>query len=180
MVLEKALESLLDFKEIEPVNPKGNQPRLFIGRTDTEAPILWPPGMKSWLIGKAPDAGKDWRQEEKGKTDGGWDGWMASLTQWTWVWAQEDSEGQGCLVCCSPWVTKSCIWVSDWTTTTKFCSPCVVWLCSFGCVKTDFWEDQAILGVVMETAQNNSKYMSLVSGAGSLGSQCNWTVRGHF
>ena len=59
MVLEKALESLLDFKEIEPVNPKGNQPRLFIGRTDTEAPILWPPDVKSQPIRKDPDAGKD-------------------------------------------------------------------------------------------------------------------------
>ena len=62
-----------------------------IGRTDAEAetPILWPPDAKKWLIGKDPDAGKDWRQEEKGMT--GWDGWMASLTQWTWVWAGSGS-----------------------------------------------------------------------------------------
>ena len=69
------------------VNPKGNQPWIFIGRTgvEAEAPILWPPDVKSQLTGKDPDAGKDWGQEEKGQT--GWDGWMASLTQWTWIWA---------------------------------------------------------------------------------------------
>ena len=68
VVLEKTLESPLDCKEIKPVNPKGNQPWVFIGRTDgeAEAPILWPPDAKNWLIWKDPDAGKDWRQEEKG------------------------------------------------------------------------------------------------------------------
>ena len=66
------------------VNPKGNQPWIFT-RTDAEAPTLWPPDVKSQLTGKDPDAGKDWGQEEKGQT--GWDGWMASLTQWTWIWA---------------------------------------------------------------------------------------------
>ena len=90
MVLEKTLESPLDSKEIKLVNPKGNQPWMFIGRTDAkaEARILsWPLNMKSWHIGKAPDAGKDWAQEEKELIEWGWDGWMASLTQWTWVWA---------------------------------------------------------------------------------------------
>ena len=73
---------------MKPVNPKRNQPWIFIGRTDAEAPILWPPDAKSWLIKKDPDAGKDWRWEEKGMTgdNRGWDGWMASPTQWTWVW----------------------------------------------------------------------------------------------
>ena len=66
MVLEKTLENLLDCKEIEPVNPKGNiQPWIFIERTDAEAPILWPPDEKSWFIGKDPDAGKDLKQNEK-------------------------------------------------------------------------------------------------------------------
>ena len=71
MVLEKALESPLDCKEIKPVSPKGNQPWILIGRTDVEAevPILWPSDVKSWLTGKAPDAGKDWGQEEKGTTE---------------------------------------------------------------------------------------------------------------
>ena len=86
VVLEKTLESPLDCKEIQAVNPKGNQSWIFIGRTDVEAetPILWPPDAKNWLIWKDPDSGKDWRQEEKGTR--GWHGWMASLTQWTWVW----------------------------------------------------------------------------------------------
>ena len=75
MVLEKTLDNPLDCKEIKPVNPKGNQPWIFIGRTDAEAeaeakaPILWPTNAKSWLIGKDPDAGKDWGQEEKGAAD---------------------------------------------------------------------------------------------------------------
>ena len=83
VVLEKTLESPLDCREIQPVHHKGNQSWVFIGRTDAEAqaPILWPPDAKSWFTGKDPDAGKDWRREEKGTT--GWDGWMASLTQWT-------------------------------------------------------------------------------------------------
>ena len=71
VVLEKTLESSLDCKEIKPVHPKGNQPRIFIGKTDAEAetPILWPPDAKNWLIGKDPDAGNDWRQKEKGMTE---------------------------------------------------------------------------------------------------------------
>ena len=85
-VLEKTLVSPLDSKEIKLVNPKGNQSWIFIGRTDakTEAPILWPPDTKSWLIRKDPDAGKDWGQEEKGTTKDE----MASRPQWTWVWAR--------------------------------------------------------------------------------------------
>ena len=85
VVLEKTLESFSDCKEIKPVNPKGNQSWIFTGRTDAraEAPVLWPPDAKSWLIRKDPKAGKDWRQEKKWTTDG----WMASPTHWTWVWA---------------------------------------------------------------------------------------------
>ena len=81
VVLEKTLESPLDCKEIQPVNPKGNQFWMFIGRTDTEAetPILWPPDAKNWLIGKDPDAGKDWRQEEKGMTEDEMVGWHHQL-----------------------------------------------------------------------------------------------------
>ena len=71
VVLEKTLESRLDSKEIQTVNPKGNQSWIFIGRPDAEAeaPILWPPAVKNWLFGKDPDAGRDWRQEEKGMTE---------------------------------------------------------------------------------------------------------------
>ena len=91
VVLERTLESPLDSKEIQPVHLKWNQSWIFIGRTDNEAEIklFWPHDAKNWLIGKDPDAGKDWRREEKGMT--GWDGWMASLTQWTWVWVSSGS-----------------------------------------------------------------------------------------
>ena len=107
MVLVKTLDSPLDSKEIKSVNLKGNQTWIFIGSTvaEAEAPILWLPDAKSWLIGKDHDAGKAWRQKEKG-----WQRmryWMASLTQWTWVWATlGDSEQQDSLVCCSPWGRK--------------------------------------------------------------------------
>ena len=92
VVLEKTLEGPLDCRETKLVHPKGNQSWIFIGRTDVEAetPILWPPSEKNWLIWKDPDAGKDWRQEEKG-TNKGWDGWMASPTQWTRVWVDSGS-----------------------------------------------------------------------------------------
>ena len=88
VVLEKTLESPLDCKEIKPVNPKGSQPWIIFGRTDAKdkTPILWPPDAKNWLTGKDHDVGKDWGQEKRGG-DRGWDGWMASLTRWTWVWA---------------------------------------------------------------------------------------------
>ena len=87
MVLEKTLESPLDSKEIQPVNPKGNQSWIFIGRTDAEAetPILWPPVVKYWLIGKDPDAGKDWRQEEKGTTEDEMAGWRHQLNGHVWA-----------------------------------------------------------------------------------------------
>ena len=89
-MLEKTLESPLDSKKIKPVNPKGNQSWIFFGRTETEVPILWPLDAKNWLIGKGPDAGKDWRQKEKGITEDE-KFWIASWTQWTWVWASLES-----------------------------------------------------------------------------------------
>ena len=91
-VLEKTLESPLDCKGIQQFNPKGNQPWIFIERTDaeTELPILWPPDAKSWLIWKDPDAGKDWGQVEKGQQRMRWR--MASLTQWTLVWASSSRQ----------------------------------------------------------------------------------------
>ena len=81
VVLEKALESPLDYKEIQPVHPEGNQSWIFFGRTDAEAetPILWPPDVKNWLIWKDPDAGKDWRWEEKGTTEDEMVGWHHQL-----------------------------------------------------------------------------------------------------
>ena len=79
VVLEKTVESPLDWKEIKPVNPKGNQSWIFIGRTDAEAPMHWPPDSKGQFIGKDPDAGKDWRQDEKGTTEGEMVGWHHQL-----------------------------------------------------------------------------------------------------
>ena len=104
MVLEKTLESPLDCKDIKPVNTKGNQPWIFFGRTDAaaEAPILWPPDVKSRFIGKDSDAGKDWGQEEKGTTEDEMVGWHHRLNGHEFEQTQGDSEGQGSLVCCSP------------------------------------------------------------------------------
>ena len=109
VVPEKTFESLLDSKEIKPINPKGNQPWIFIGRPDAEVevPIVWPPDMNRWLIGKDPDSGIDWGQEKR-VTEDEMAG-QALLTQWTWVhWnvTPGDSERQESLVCCSPWGHK--------------------------------------------------------------------------
>ena len=104
VVLEKTLESPLDCKEFKSsVNPKGNHSWLFIGRTDVEAPILWPPDVKNWLIGKHPDTGKDWRQEEKGMTEDEMVGWHHHLKGHEFEQAPGDGEGQRSLACCSPW-----------------------------------------------------------------------------
>ena len=105
VVLEKTLESPLDSKEIKPVNPKGNHPWIFIGRADSEAeaPILWPPDVKSWFTGKYPDAGKDWGQEEKGVTEDKMVGWYHWLNGHEFELTQGDSEIQGSLACCSSW-----------------------------------------------------------------------------
>ena len=104
VVLEKTLESPLDSKEIQPVHPKGNQSWIFIGRTDAEAetPILWPPDMKNWLIWKDPDAGKDWRWEEKGMTEDEMVGWHHRLNGHEFEQALGVGDEQGSLTCCSP------------------------------------------------------------------------------
>ena len=108
VVLEKTLESPLDCREIKPVNPKGNQSWIFIGRTDAkaEATIIWPPDMKNWLIGKDPDAGKDWRQEEKGTTEDEMVGWHHWLNGPEFEQALGVDDGQGGLACCSSWGRK--------------------------------------------------------------------------
>ena len=106
-------------QKIKPVNPKGNQSWIFIGRTNVEAPILWSPDMKSWLTGKDPDAGKRLRATGEGDNRG-WDGWMASLTWWTWVWANSGRQwgtGKPSMLQVMGWQNQ--IWLSDWTTTTK-------------------------------------------------------------
>ena len=115
VVLEKTLESPLDYKEIKPVNPKGNQSWIFIGRTDaeTEASILWPPDVKNQLIGKDPDVGKHWGQEEKGMTEVEIVGWHHWLNGHGFEQALGGSEGQRSLVCCSPWGWKESD-VTEW------------------------------------------------------------------
>ena len=108
VVLEKTLESPLDCKEIKPINPKGNQSWIFIGRTDAEAEtsILWPPDKKNWLIGKEPDAGQDWRQVEKGTTENEMVGWHHWLGEHEFEQALGVGDGQGTLACCSLWGHK--------------------------------------------------------------------------
>ena len=108
VVLEKTLESPLDCKEIQPVHPKGDQSWVFNGRTDVEAetPMLWPPDAKSWLIGKDPGAGKDWRQEEKGTTEDKMVGWHHLLNGRRFGWTPGTGDGQGGLACCDSWGPK--------------------------------------------------------------------------
>ena len=108
VVLEKTLASSFECKEIKPVNPKGNQSWISIGRTDaeTEAPILWPPDAKNWIIGKDPDAGKDWRQEEKVTIEDEMVGWYHWLDGHEFEQAPGVGDRQGSLVCCSPWGRK--------------------------------------------------------------------------
>ena len=106
-MLEKTLKSPSDSKEIKPVNPKGNQSWILIGKTEAEAeaPVLWTPDVKSWLIGKDPDAGKDWRQE-KGTTEDEMVEWRHQLNGQEFEQALGDGEGQGSLVCYSSWGFK--------------------------------------------------------------------------
>ena len=105
-VLGKTFESSFNSKEIIPVNFKGNQSWIFIGRTDAEAPILWLPDGKGGLIGKDPGAGKDWGWEEKGATEDEMVDWHHWLDGHEFELALGDSEGQGSLACCSPWGHK--------------------------------------------------------------------------
>ena len=108
VVLEKTLESPLDCKEIQPVHAKGDQTWVFIERTDVEGetPILWPHDVKSWLIGKDPDAGRDWGQEEKETTEDEMVGWHHRLDRHGFGWTPEVGDGQGDLACCSSWGHK--------------------------------------------------------------------------
>ena len=129
MVLEKILEGPLACKEIKPVSPKGNQPRMFTGRTDAEAEalVVWPPDAKSQLIRKDPDAGKEWRQEKRA-TEDEMVVWHHRLNGCEFEQTQGDSEEQRGLVCCSSW-DLSQTRLSDWTTTdpTKIYSKAQGW-----------------------------------------------------
>ena len=131
VVLEKTLESPLDCKEIQPVHPKGNQSWVFIGRTDVEAetPIFWPPDAKSWLIGKDPDAGKDWRQQEKGMTEDEMVGWHHWLNGHGFGWTPGIG-GQGGLAYCGSWGRKESDMTErlNWTVGSFRELPKVTWL----------------------------------------------------
>jgi len=126
VVLEKALDSPLDCKEIQPVHSEGDQSWVFFGRNDAKAetPVLWPPHVKSWLTGKDSDAGRDWGQEEKGMTEDEMAGWHHWLDGHESVWTPGVGDGQGGLECCDSWgrkesdtngVAKSRTRLSDWT-----------------------------------------------------------------
>ena len=119
----RRLKSPLDCKEIQPAHPKGDQSWVFIGKTDVEAetPVLWPPRAKNWLIWKDPDAGRDWRQQEKGMTEDemiGWHHWLNGHEFWETLGV---GDGQGGLACFSPWDhTESDM---DWATTLNWTGP---------------------------------------------------------
>ena len=115
VVLEKTLESHLDCKMIQPVHPKGNQSWVFFRRAyvEAETPILWPPDAKNWLIGKDPDAAKDWRWEEKGATEDEMVGWHHRLSGYDFEQTLRVGDGQRSMVYCSPWGHK------EWDTTER-------------------------------------------------------------
>ena len=117
VVLEKTLESLLDYKEIQPVHSEVEQPWVFFGRNDAKAetPVLWPPHVKGWIIGKDSDAGRDWGHDDKGTTEDEMTGWHHWLDGRESEWTPGDADGQGGLVCCDSWVPKSRTRLSDWT-----------------------------------------------------------------
>ena len=106
VVLEKTLESSLDWKEIQPVHSEGDQPWDFFGRNIAEAPVLWPPHAKSWLIGKDSDAGRNWEQEEKGTTEDEMAGWHHQLDGHKFEWTLGVGDRQGGLECCYSWDRK--------------------------------------------------------------------------
>ena len=143
VVLEKTLESPLDCKEIQPVHPKGDQSWVFIGRTDVEAetPILWPPDLKNWLIGKDPDAGKDWRQE-KGMTEDEMAGWHHRLNGHGFGWTPGVGDGQGGLAYCGSWGRKELDmteWRTEWNWVMNLSS--FFFICIYDCFSTIYWKD---------------------------------------
>ena len=143
MVLEKTLESPLDYKEIKPVNPKGNQSWIFTGRADAEAeaPILWPPDAKNWLIGKDPDTGKDWRQEQRGRQrrrllDG-----ITNSMEMTLSKLQKMVKDREAWRAAAHRIEKSWTWLSDWTTADRL---------------SDLPEDRRGLNLTFKAAQDGT------------------------
>ena len=144
VALEKTLESPLDCKEIQPVHPKGNQSWIFIGKTDAEAEtaILWPPNEK-WLTWKAPNAGKDWRQEERGTIEDEMVGWHHWLNGHEFGQALGDNEGQGSRQVTVHGVTNSQTQLSNWTTASPYTMIRRRWVSYFHYILSDalitFW-----------------------------------------
>ena len=160
VLLEKTLESRLECKEIQPVHPRGDQSWVFIGRTDAEAktPILWPPDLKGWFIWKDPDARKDWGQE-KGTTEDEMAGWHHRLNGHEFEWTLGVGDGQGGLVCCSPWGCKE----SDTTEQlnwTQLINTLIINKCpSHSMVKPVAWSSSVSLGFkdIVERLEIKSK-----------------------
>ena len=140
VVLEKTLESPLDCKEIQPVYLKGDLSWVFIGRNDAEAetPVLWPPHVKSWLIGKDPDAGRDWGQEEKGTTEDEMAGWHHRLNGHEFEWTPGVGDRQGGLACCDSWGRKESD-TNEWLNWTEL-NPVLCW-----CYKCNILKNQCIV-----------------------------------
>ena len=125
VVLEKTLERPLDNKEINPVDPKGNHPWIFIGRTDAKAPILWPPDVNSWLIGKDSDARKDWGQEEKEVTEDEMVGWHHQISGYELSKLCVMVKDRKLWHAAVHWVTKSWTWLSNWAKTFQDTEVCL-------------------------------------------------------
>ena len=138
MVLEKILESPVDYKEIQPVHSKGDQSWVFIGRTDAKAetPIPWPPHVKNWLIGKDSDAGRDWGQGEKGTTEDEMAGWHHRLDGHEFEETPGVGDGQGGLACCNSWGHRE-LDTTEWLNWTDYLAMSyIIWIVSVWFFKT--------------------------------------------
>ena len=140
---EDSWESL-GLQEDQTVNPKGNQSWIFIGRTDAETEALWPPDVKNWLTGKDPDAGKDWRQVEKGTTEDEMVGWHHGLNGRESEWTPGDGDEQGGLVCCDSWGRKESD-TTEWLNWTE-----CLWMITWSCTDPFYWQYKSELFPVLD------------------------------
>ena len=160
------VETPLDCKEIQQVHPKGNQPWVFIGRTDAEAeaPNLWPPDVKNLLIWKDPDAGKDWRWEEKETTEDEMVGWNHQLNEREFRQVLGDSEGEGTLACCSPWGYKE-LDIAELLNNKSICLR--IWIYTYGYIYTQSLSESQIYPVFLFAKSGNPKskhYVQILTG----------------